>query len=57
LLGRINKGDADPPLCLMQKTVDRYMLLRVKTILIRHIDYIHYNPVKHGLVKNVVDWR
>lgn len=21
-----------------------------------HIDYIHYNPVKHGLVKNVVDW-
>jgi putative transposase len=22
----------------------------------RHIDYIHYNPVKYGLVKNVVDW-
>ncbi len=22
----------------------------------RHLDYIHYNPVKHGLVKNVVDW-
>jgi len=22
----------------------------------RHIDYIHYNPVKHGLVKRVVDW-
>jgi putative transposase len=21
-----------------------------------HIDYIHYNPVKHGLVKNVSDW-
>ena len=21
-----------------------------------HIDYIHYNPVKHGLVKDVVDW-
>lgn len=21
-----------------------------------HIDYIHYNPVKHGLVKNPVDW-
>jgi putative transposase len=21
-----------------------------------HIDYIHYNPVKHGLVKNVTDW-
>lgn len=23
---------------------------------IRHMDYLHYNPVKHGLVKNVVDW-
>ena len=21
-----------------------------------HIDYIHYNPVKHGYVKNVKDW-
>lgn len=23
----------------------------------RHVDYIHYNPVKHGLVKKVVDWQ
>lgn len=22
----------------------------------RHVDYIHYNPVKHGLVKSVTDW-
>jgi putative transposase len=22
----------------------------------RHIDYIHYNPVKHGLVQKVKDW-
>jgi putative transposase len=22
----------------------------------RHIDYIHYNPVKHGLVTRVCDW-
>ena len=22
----------------------------------RHVDYIHYNPVKHGLVSNVKDW-
>lgn len=21
-----------------------------------HVDYIHYNPVKHGFVKNVFDW-
>ena len=22
----------------------------------RHVDYIHYNPVKHGHVRRVVDW-
>ena len=22
----------------------------------RHVDYIHYNPVKHGLVSNVKEW-
>jgi hypothetical protein len=22
----------------------------------RHADYVHYNPVKHGLVKRVRDW-
>jgi putative transposase len=22
----------------------------------KHVDYIHYNPVKHGLVKRVADW-
>ena len=22
----------------------------------RHVDYIHYNPVKHGYVKQAVDW-
>ncbi|OHB80224.1 MAG: hypothetical protein A2Z25_08500 [Planctomycetes bacterium RBG_16_55_9] len=22
----------------------------------RHVDYIHYNPVKHGLVKDIDDW-
>lgn len=24
--------------------------------LYKHLDYIHYNPVKHGHVKNVKDW-
>jgi putative transposase len=24
--------------------------------LARHVDYIHYNPVKHGLIKRAVDW-
>ncbi len=23
----------------------------------RHADYIHYNPVKHGLVRRPIDWR
>ena len=23
---------------------------------IRHMDYLYYNPVKHGYVKNVIDW-
>jgi putative transposase len=22
----------------------------------KHVDYIHYNPVKHGLVQSVMDW-
>ena len=22
----------------------------------RHVDYIHFNPVKHGLVERVRDW-
>ena len=22
----------------------------------KHVDYIHYNPVKHGLVNRVTDW-
>lgn len=22
----------------------------------RHVEYIHYNPVKHGLVSKVIDW-
>lgn len=25
--------------------------------LARHIDYIHFNPVKHGLVEEVADWQ
>jgi putative transposase len=24
--------------------------------LARHVDYIHFNPIKHGLVKQVSDW-
>ena len=24
---------------------------------IRHVEYIHYNPIKHGYVNNVQDWK
>ena len=31
-------------------------LIRDQADLNRHLDYIHYNPVKHSYVKRVVDW-
>ena len=31
-------------------------LVRDENDLRRHVDYIHYNPVKHGLVRRVGDW-
>jgi putative transposase len=30
--------------------------IRDETDLARHVNYIHYNPVKHGWVKRPVDW-
>ncbi len=30
--------------------------IRDETDLQRHVDYIHYNPVKHGLVTRASDW-
>ena len=30
--------------------------IRDDTDLDRHVDYIHFNPVKHGHVKRVADW-
>jgi len=31
-------------------------LIRDEADLNQHIDYIHYNPVKHGMVDRVCDW-
>jgi putative transposase len=31
-------------------------VIRDKEDFQKHLDYIHYNPVKHGLVRNVRDW-
>jgi putative transposase len=30
--------------------------IRDENALERHVDYIHFNPVKHGLVSQVCDW-
>jgi len=30
--------------------------LRDESDFARHVDYVHYNPVKHGLVEQVKDW-
>jgi len=30
--------------------------LRDESDFARHVDYVHYNPVKHGLVRQVRDW-
>ncbi len=32
-------------------------IIRNEEDLRRHIDYVHYNPVKHGLVNSPKDWR
>jgi putative transposase len=31
-------------------------MLRDETDFIRHVEYIHFNPVKHGLVTSASDW-
>ncbi len=31
-------------------------LIRDGTDFTRHMDYIHFNPVKHGLAQRPVDW-
>ncbi len=32
-------------------------VIRNEKDLIRHLDYIHYNPVKHGLCRSPCDWQ
>src|SRR5579883_1107437 len=31
--------------------------IRDEVDFVRHVDYIHFNPVKHGLTRRVIDWR
>ena len=50
-LGRRNKGERG----IWQR---RYLehTLRDDRDMARHMDYLHYNPVKHGYVSRVSDW-
>jgi len=41
--------------CLWQRRFWEHQI-RDEDDLQKHIDYIHYNPIKHGLVKNIEDW-
>jgi len=34
----------------------RWRLIKTR-FFVKHVDYIHYNPVKHGYVRYVADWR
>jgi len=48
---RLRKGEA----CLWQRRFWEHQI-RNENDLQKHVDYIHYNPVKHGLVESVEDW-
>lgn len=51
IMGRINKGERG----IWQRRYWEHTL-RDERDVERHIDYIHYNPVKHGQVARVADW-
>jgi putative transposase len=48
---RARKGEV----CIWQRRFWEHQI-RDENDLQRHVDYIHYNPVKHGLVRDVDDW-
>lgn len=48
---RASKGEV----CIWQRRFWEHQI-RDENDLQRHVDYIHYNPVKHGLVRNVEEW-
>jgi putative transposase len=48
---RARKGEV----CIWQRRFWEHQI-RDENDLQRHVDYIHYNPVKHGLVREVEDW-
>jgi len=51
ILSRVDKGEV----CIWQQRFWEHQI-RDESDLQKHIDYIHYNPVKHGLTKSAEDW-
>ncbi len=49
---RRKKGEAD----VWQRRFWEH-LIRDEDDLSRHVEYIHYNPVKHGLVSAAAEWK
>jgi putative transposase len=49
---RVKKGEKD----VWQRRFWEH-LIRDELDLSRHVEYIHYNPVKHGLVNSPADWK
>ncbi len=50
-LARNEKGECD----VWQRRFWEHTI-RDERDLRHHVDYVHYNPVKHGLVRRVSDW-
>jgi putative transposase len=50
-LSRARKGEV----CIWQRRFWEHQI-RDEKDLQRHVDYIHYNPVKHSLVQQIEDW-
>jgi putative transposase len=64
--GRFSRGLSEPATRSSSKIIKRDKgiwqrrfwehAIRDEDDLARHVDYIHFNPVKHGLVTRVCDW-
>jgi putative transposase len=55
MAGTFVKRRANDDLALWQRRFWEHTI-RDETDVERHVDYIHFNPVKHGLVSRVRDW-
>ena len=53
--GNAVRRHANGELALWQRRYWEHTI-RGETDFVRHVDYIHYNPVKHSLVARVRDW-